>query len=331
MAGYCTQCGKQLGRVFGRGLDYRSARNHQWLRQILEELSLLYHLYGHPEPSEPFRFAPDKSPPDSWRWCGCDCAAQWLNECLSRKRAQEAAERRSQDRKRGARRELLLKRVRALGYVASLHPLHFERFVLNVFRAQGWNAEPTRLSGDQGIDGYLQRGDRRAAVQCKRLRAAVGEPAVRDFVGALDGRGIREGFFVTSSEFTPTAYAYATRIGDRLHLIDGPGLTALVDRYLTSKFVLSEEYVDLEVPGQVRTTGPTGHRKSPHGWVDRVLNIPRCVKCGERMQLLEKERQVFWGCSRFPQCRSYRRATDEHLEWVTLGLIEPRRVGAWHP
>lgn len=332
MARYCIQCGKQLHFLFGRGLDYSRARNDYRLSQILADLSLGdYPWPGQADPSDPFPFAPDRSAPTSWRWCSRDCAAQWLGGCLSRKRVHEAAERRREEqqraRERTARRGLLLSRIRAAGYVGNLKPRQFESVVLNIFRAQGWNAEATPVSGDQGIDGHLTKGRRVAAVQCKHQSGAVGEPAVRDFVGALEGRDLTEGFFVTSSQFTPSAYNYARRIGDRLHLIDGRELAALIERYFTSEFVLSEEFVDVEVPGQKRKTRRAGRRKSPYGPVDRVLNIPRCKRCGESMELLSNEEGYFWGCSQWPDCVSYRRPEHVHLEWVRLGVIEARTVG----
>ena len=64
-------------------------------------------------------------------------------------------------------------------------------------------------------------------VQAKRWEGNVGEPQVRDFVGALQGKRARKGICITTSEFYSTARTYISAIDSRdskVILIDGKQL-----------------------------------------------------------------------------------------------------------
>ena len=86
-------------------------------------------------------------------------------------------------------------------------------------------------SGDGGIDGIINE-DRLGLdviyVQAKRWEGNVGEPPVRDFVGALDGEGVQKGIFITTSNFNPGAKNFAERSSKRIILIDGNQLAQLM-------------------------------------------------------------------------------------------------------
>lgn len=67
--------------------------------------------------------------------------------------------------------------------------------------------------------------------QCKRYRGSVGASAVRDFRGAMAGRG-DEGLLITTGTFTGEAKAEATRDGaPPIDLIDGLRLCDLLKEY----------------------------------------------------------------------------------------------------
>ena len=80
-------------------------------------------------------------------------------------------------------------------------------------------------SNDKGIDG---RGVYKMELlsfpvffQCKRYRGSVGSGAVRDFRGAMAGRGDK-GLLITTGTFTADANAESTRDGaPPVDLIDG--------------------------------------------------------------------------------------------------------------
>ena len=58
-------------------------------------------------------------------------------------------------------------------------------------------------------------------------------------------------------------------------------------------------------------TCPNGHVVEPTLNIDRLLASstglsPVCIKCGTPMRLINGKRGPFWGCSRYPECRSTR-------------------------
>ena len=96
------------------------------------------------------------------------------------------------------------------------------------------DAQAVGRSGDGGIDGIINE-DRLGLdviyVQAKRWGNNVGEPPVRDFVGALQGRRARKGIFITTSEFSNRALEYISAIDSRdskVILIDGNQLAQLM-------------------------------------------------------------------------------------------------------
>ena len=70
-------------------------------------------------------------------------------------------------------------------------------------------AEVTGKKGDGGIDGILSHdilGFDQIYIQAKRWNSNVGFSEVRDFIGAMDTKGVEKGIFVTTSDFTKDAY-----------------------------------------------------------------------------------------------------------------------------
>ncbi len=86
------------------------------------------------------------------------------------------------------------------------------------------------------MDGVIDQdrlGLQRIYVQAKRYAAdnPVGREAIQAFVGALHGRNVSQGVFITTSRFTPGAAEYAASIGTRIVLIDGVRLAELMIAY----------------------------------------------------------------------------------------------------
>ncbi len=114
-------------------------------------------------------------------------------------------------------------------------PAFFEKLVIDLLVEMGYggsreDAEAVGRSGDGGIDGVIKE-DRLGLdviyVQAKRWEGDVGEPQVRDFVGALQGKRARKGICITTSGFYSTAQTYISAIDSRdskVILIDGEQL-----------------------------------------------------------------------------------------------------------
>ncbi len=121
----------------------------------------------------------------------------------------------------------------ALTALQAMAPDAFERLCQRLLRQAGFiNVVVTGRTGDGGIDGV---GTYRMSLvsfpvffQCKRYIGSVGAPQVRDFRGAMIGRG-EKGLLVTTGSFTSAARGEATRDGaPPLDLIDGEELVELL-------------------------------------------------------------------------------------------------------
>lgn len=121
-----------------------------------------------------------------------------------------------------------------------MDPIAFERLVLDVLLAMGYGgslreaASMTKVSNDEGIDGVINE-DRLGLdviyVQAKRWQQTVGRREIQSFVGALAGQQAHKGIFITTSDFAETAKAYARSISQKVILIDGDRLAALMIDY----------------------------------------------------------------------------------------------------
>lgn len=118
----------------------------------------------------------------------------------------------------------------------SFSPAQFERLAQRLLREADFESVTvTGRVGDQGIDGI---GIYRLGLlsfpvyfQCKRYKGSVGAGEVRDFRGALQGRG-EKGLLITTGAFTAAAKAEASRDGATpVDLIDGDRLCELLLNY----------------------------------------------------------------------------------------------------
>lgn len=125
-----------------------------------------------------------------------------------------------------------------LDAIKSGSPYLFENIVIDLMLAMGYGGsredagETTKKSADGGIDGVIKLdrlGLDTICLQAKRYNSTpVGEPEIRDFIGALEGKRAKKGVFITTSYFTEFAINYSKKIGNRLVLIDGEKLTNLM-------------------------------------------------------------------------------------------------------
>jgi restriction system protein len=112
-------------------------------------------------------------------------------------------------------------------------PTQFENIVIDLLVAMGYGgsrkeaAKAIGRSGDEGIDGIINE-DRLGLdviyVQAKKWEGTVGRPEVQKFAGALQGQHARRGIFITTSNFSKEAADFASRVDNKIILLDGDTL-----------------------------------------------------------------------------------------------------------
>jgi restriction system protein len=141
-----------------------------------------------------------------------------------------------------------------LGHLMSMKPDAFERLAQRLLReADVDSVSVTGKSGDGGIDG---KGVYRLGLvsfpvffQCKRYQGSVGSSVVRDFRGAMAGRGDK-GLLITTGTFTAEAKKEATRDGaPPIDLIDGDRLCDLLKQYELGVHTVTRTVEDITIDG----------------------------------------------------------------------------------
>ena len=146
-------------------------------------------------------------------------------------------------------------RTDLLEHLLRMPPDAFERLAQRLLREAGFrNVEVLGRSGDGGIDGVgvyrLSLVSFPTFFQCKRYRSSVSSGAVRDFRGAMSGRGDK-GLLITTGSFTRSACEEATRDGaPPVDLVSGDELCDLLKEYRLGVKVIERVIEDIEiVPG----------------------------------------------------------------------------------
>lgn len=154
----------------------------------------------------------------------------------------------------------------------------FELLVGEHFRRQGFKVQETSGGPDGGVDLILEKNGAKYFVQCKQWKAyKVGVKIVRELLGVMISEGATGGFVITSGQFTKDALQFAQE--NNITLIDGRELHHIISS------------------GSLPKTG-----------VEKKAG-PICPKCGSSMILRvakkgKKAGEEFWGCPKFPNCRS---------------------------
>jgi restriction system protein len=139
-----------------------------------------------------------------------------------------------------------------LAQMLAMSPSGFERLAQRLLRAAGFiNTTVTGRSGDGGIDGTgvyrLSLVSFPVFFQCKRYKGTVGPDKVRDFRGAMAGRGDK-GLLITTGTFTREARDEATRDGaPPIDLIDGERLCELLKQHQLGVRMEERRVEDVEV------------------------------------------------------------------------------------
>ncbi len=143
-------------------------------------------------------------------------------------------------------------REQLLDQLLAMTPAAFEQLAKRLLREAGFRkVEVLGGSGDGGLNGVgiyrLSLVSFPTFFQCKRYRGSVGPDKVRDFRGAMAGRG-NKGLMFTTGSFTRSARAEATRDGaPTVDLIGGYELCDLLKEYELGVKVTKRIEEDVEV------------------------------------------------------------------------------------
>lgn len=120
-----------------------------------------------------------------------------------------------------------------LEILKAMDPYAFERLSQRILKESGLDqVEVSGGPGDGGIDGQgilrINLISFRVFFQCKKYTGTVKSPDIRNFRGAMAGRGDK-GIFITTGDFTSDAKKEATRAGaPEIDLIDGEKLCGIL-------------------------------------------------------------------------------------------------------
>ena len=178
------------------------------------------------------------------------------------------------------RKGKMLENQTGLDSIKNLSWTQFEEFVGEVFRRQGYLVlENPSVGADGGIDLRLRKKGQMAIVQCKHWKSkSVGVKIVRELYGVMTAAKANSGILATFGNFTQQAKNFAK--GKPIHLIAGNQLVTLTSK--VQKSAIASAHAEFEMS---------------------------CPKCGCEMVLRTAKKgkyagQKFWGCSRFPGCKS---------------------------
>lgn len=174
-----------------------------------------------------------------------------------------------------------------MGLLKALEWKRFEILCSTFFEAIGLRSQRGYAGPDGGVDIRLfadGASEPAILVQCKAWRdKLVGVALVRELYGVMAAEKVPEGILVTTSGFSPDAVAFAK--GKNIHLIGGEEfLGKLVDLLPAKQDALRK----LVIEGDYTT--------------------PTCPSCGDgtkmKFRTSGKDGMPFWGCSKFPSCRT---------------------------
>jgi Restriction endonuclease/Topoisomerase DNA binding C4 zinc finger len=218
------------------------------------------------------------------------------------------------------RRRLSASLVLTLKELRGLTPQKFEDEMARMFGRLGFAVEQTPYVNDFGRDAILTKNAQKFLLECKKYGdgVRVGRPELQKFHSAIVSDSAVRGFFVTTGTFTKEARAFADTI--EMDLFDGPQLIRLLfqsqgepagdDRY-QSKCTACGDIVQHRLRMPAISLCRNGHEVAPTLDIEAILSesggAPKCVKCGTPMRLIKGKRGKFWGCSRYPTCKSTRR------------------------
>lgn len=159
----------------------------------------------------------------------------------------------------------------------------FEELCSEFLRAYGFNPKETTLGPDGGIDIIVYKENNKepfGVVQCKAWHIKdVGERYIRDLLGVMTKGKYKCGMFMTTSEYTKAAIDFAK--DTKITLVTGKMIVDKLNKLPDEKLNLIMQKV-----------------------FEGDYTTPTCPKCGIKMIKRKSENGIFWGCPKYPRCKS---------------------------
>lgn len=96
-----------------------------------------------------------------------------------------------------------------LGYTNDMGPFEYEHYCTAQFKKNGWDAEATQGSSDQGVDIVASKKGFIIVAQCKKYAKPVGNKAVQEIVAGKKHYGANKGIVIAPNGFTNSAVKLA--------------------------------------------------------------------------------------------------------------------------
>ncbi|MCI0449237.1 MAG: restriction endonuclease [Chlorobi bacterium] len=93
----------------------------------------------------------------------------------------------------------------------NLNPTEFENEVAELYKLKGYKAVTTKISGDQGVDIFLEKDKNIYVVQCKKWKTKIGEHALRDLLGTKINHNANYAILVTLNGISKVALKFAEK------------------------------------------------------------------------------------------------------------------------
>jgi formylglycine-generating enzyme required for sulfatase activity len=155
-----------------------------------------------------------------------------------------------QEEKERAERQRLAELAQSGQILNSLSPQEFELIILEAFSRQGFKTTHTSFSGDEGVDGFIEKGNTKIAIQCKKYNDSIGQPAIRDFYGAMMHFNCDEGIFVTTSDYSDPAKDFVKN--KKIQLFNRQKTLNLLQSTLNNDYVVKGRTIQFISPEKQR-------------------------------------------------------------------------------
>jgi HJR/Mrr/RecB family endonuclease len=204
-------------------------------------------------------------------------------------------------------------------------PYEFEHSVAKIYQDLGYKVKVTPQSNDKGKDIIMFKDGKKYLVECKRYshENLVNRPDLQKFMAAIYEEKATKGFFVTTSDFTSSAYTYSESEKIKIDLINGKSLMKLYysvyphyTEYMKYNMICEVCGCNVEFiyPGSVQSTCKNNHKVFSN--IEDLVcmnSLPSnrdiikeniCPKCNYPMEKRwsKTNRHYFWGCTRYPFC-----------------------------